>query len=251
MQVNYDMKRGSKTLRCSKDVVRGRPLQEAVKGQRVSDLVRGAVAGGRRCGFSGPCRVRLAAFGLLELLVVVGIVLILFTMYWSFSASDHRKQNRLSCTHKLQKVNVAMQIYSNEHAGGFPMAPGVATSEIPLDELVPHYTVDTPVFICPASGDPPLPAGESIRQRKISYAYYMGRHATDAEAPLMSDRQTDTQPKQAGQIVFSTTVKRPGNNHEDRCGNFLFVDGHVDFTPPQVPFAIGLTQGVVLLNPKP
>ncbi len=144
-----------------------------------------------------------------------------------------------------------MQIYAADFGSKFPIETGARTSEEPLDKLVPKYTVDTPVFICPASRDDALPAGESIRQRKISYAYYMGRTAAEADAPLMSDRQVDSLPKQTGQLVFSSTGKSPGNNHEQRGGNFLFVDGHVDFIPPQVPFVIGLTQGVTLLNPKP
>ncbi len=144
-----------------------------------------------------------------------------------------------------------MQIYANEHNGKFPVAAGATTSEEPLDELIPHYTVDTSIFICPASKDQSLPSGESIRKRKISYAYYMGRRAEDADAPLMSDSQVDTLPKVPGALAFSTNGLAPGNNHEARGGNFLFGDGHADFSPPQIPFAAGLTQGVVLLNPKP
>jgi prepilin-type N-terminal cleavage/methylation domain-containing protein/prepilin-type processing-associated H-X9-DG protein len=245
------MKRGSKALRRPKDVFPGGPLQETRYGCANFDCAGGTVACGRGRRLAQPGCVGPGGFGLLELLVVMAIVLILFTLYWSFSANDRRKDARLNCSNNLQKIFLAMQIYSNEHSGGFPSLPGAVSSEEPLDQLVPHYTVDTPVFICPASGDAPLPAGESIRQRRISYAYYMGRRSTDADAPLMSDRQVDTQPKQAGQAVFSTTGKPPGNNHDERGGNFLFTDGHVDFSPPQTPFAIGLTQGVVLLNPKP
>jgi prepilin-type processing-associated H-X9-DG protein len=116
---------------------------------------------------------------------------------------------------------------------------------------VPKYTADTSVFICPGSKDVALAAGESIRLGKISYAYYMGRTASEAQAILMSDKQVDTNTKAVGQDVFSTTGKPPGNNHEKSGGNFLFCDGHVEASPARAAFAIPLTGGVVLLNPKP
>src|SRR5277367_4046801 len=118
-----------------------------------SSGVGARVAGGQRRRLCRPRRVTPGGFGLLELLVVIAIVLILFTLYWSFSAKDRGKDARLNCSNNLQKIFLAMQIYSNEHSGGFPALPGAVSSEEPLDALVPHYTVDTPVFICPASGD--------------------------------------------------------------------------------------------------
>jgi prepilin-type processing-associated H-X9-DG protein len=199
-------------------------------------------------GRSLECR---RGFARLELLIVVGLILLLFTLYWGSGASGRRREQQRACTDNLQKIFIALQIYGNEHEGRFPAVAGARTSEEPLNELVPRYTIDTPVFICPGSKDAPLPAGDSFRQLKISYAYYMGRRATDPPAALMSDRQLDTQPKESGQLAFSSTGKPPGNNHEARGGNFLFSDGHVEFSAPQVPFALGLTQGVVLLNPKP
>jgi prepilin-type processing-associated H-X9-DG protein len=79
----------------------------------------------------------------------------------------------------------------------------------------------------------------------------MGQHPGDAQQPLMSDRQINTLPKQSGDFAFSVTGKPPGNNHHKYGGNFLFCDGHVELTPPQIPFSLVVTQGVVLLNPKP
>ena len=77
----------------------------------------------------------------------------------------------------------------------------------------------------------------------------MGWRLGDTSEALMSDRQVDTQSKAMGQSVFSSTGKPPGNNHEKSGGNVLFSDGHVQPTPPNAAFSLGLTQGVVLLNP--
>ena len=155
------------------------------------------------------------------------------------------------CQKNLQKIFVALEIYGNDHGGKFPVVAGARTSEEALDPLVPRYTVDTPIFICPGSHNLSLPAGESLSKRKISYAYYMGQSAKDSQQVLMSDKQVDTEPKPAGQAVFSSDGKAPGNNHGKSGGNFLFCDGHVDQTLPIAPFSIILTQGVVLLNPRP
>jgi prepilin-type processing-associated H-X9-DG protein len=151
----------------------------------------------------------------------------------------------------LEKIYLALQIYANDASGKLPFVTIAPTSEAPLSLLVPRYTADTSIFICPGSRDSALPSGVSFAGRKISYAYYMGEHVGDPQQPLMSDRQINTLPKQVGDQVFSATGKPPGNNHRKYGGNFLFADGHVELTAPQLAFSLVTTQGVVLLNPKP
>ena len=193
-----------------------------------------------------------AGFSLIEVLAVAAILLLLFTLYWGSSASDSReRQARKDCQNHLQKIYMAMEIYANEHAGKFPEATGARTAEEALAALVPRYTTDTAVFICPGIKDPPAPAGESFRQQRISYAYYMGRRAADSQQVLMSDQQVSTQSKAAGEYVFSSTGKPPGNNHGKLGGNFLFCDGRAESSAPRTPFSLVLTQGIVLLNPNP
>src|SRR5262249_39083991 len=156
--------------------------------------------------------------------VTVALILILTTMYWGGTSADRQKQLRANCQKNLQTLYISMDIYATEHAGKFPDVPGARTSEQPLDLLVPRYTADTSIFICPASRDSALRAGESIAKRRISYAYYMGRHPGDAQEVLMTDRQVDTQSKTSGQDLFSTNGKPPGNNHRKPGGNLLFCD---------------------------
>ena len=189
-------------------------------------------------------------FSLLELLVVLALMFILTTMYWSGGAASRQHKLLSECRANLQMIHMAMEIYANEHAGRFPEATNARTSGEALAELVPRYTVDTVVFICPGSNDRALPAGEPFLNRKISYAYYMGRRTANAENVLMSDAQTDTRSKLAGEYIFSSTGKPPGNNHGKYGGNFLFCDGHAESCPAQARFSIMLTDGVVLLNPK-
>ena len=190
------------------------------------------------------------AFSLIELLVVVGLILIVIALMWGPSSSSYQKRQAQLCEENLQKIQVAMEIYAHDNAGKFPVTPGARSSEDALAVLVPKYTADTSIFTCPASKDSPLSADEAMAKGKISYAYYMGRRLTENNEVLMSDRQVDERSKAAGQPIFSSTGKSPGNNHRKSGGNLLYCDGHVVACPADVPFPVVLTSGVVLLNPK-
>jgi prepilin-type N-terminal cleavage/methylation domain-containing protein/prepilin-type processing-associated H-X9-DG protein len=192
-----------------------------------------------------------SGFSLIELLVVLALMIVIITMMWGFGSESRQHAAQRACRQNLEKIYVALQIYAGDFSGRLPAITNAQTSEAPLSLLVPHYTVDTSIFICPGGRDAPLPSGVSFANRKISYAYYTGQRLGDAQQPLMSDRQVNTLPKQAGDFAFSTTGKPPGNNHHKYGGNFLFCDGHLELTPPQIPFSLVVTQGVMLLNPKP
>jgi prepilin-type N-terminal cleavage/methylation domain-containing protein/prepilin-type processing-associated H-X9-DG protein len=196
-------------------------------------------------------RLYRAAFSLIELLVVVAVLAILVALLWGSNWSGHSPRLIQECEANLQKIHVSLEIYARDHAEQFPVTPGARTSEEALAALVPKYTADTSIFICPAGKDSPLPAGGSIQDRTISYAYYMGRRLTAAAEVLMSDRQVDSQSKTAGQPVFSSTGKPPGNNHQKSGGNLLFCDGNVAASPADASVSLVLTPDVVLLNPKP
>jgi len=197
-----------------------------------------------------PSRARLVAgMALIELLVVVALILILTVLYWTSSAPSREQRQRAACRQNLQGIYMALKLYADQQAEKFPAVPGARTAEEALDVLVPHYTVDTSVFTCPSSKDRPLPAGESLRKHKISYAYYMGRKEADAAEVLMSDEQVSALPKAAGLPLFSATGRAPGNNHGQHGGNLLFGDGHADWCAPRAPGGLVFTQGVVLLNP--
>jgi prepilin-type N-terminal cleavage/methylation domain-containing protein/prepilin-type processing-associated H-X9-DG protein len=190
-----------------------------------------------------------AGFSLIELLITVALILILSTLYFGPNNANRQKALKSACQKNLEKIFVSMEIYANEHGGSFPVVPGARTSEEALDVLVPKFTSDTSPFICPASKDSALPSGESFRSRKISYAYYMGRYHANSQQALMSDHQVDSKAKVAGQPVFSTDGKAPGNNHRKFGGNFLFCDGHCEMSAAAAAFDLALTNGEVLLNP--
>jgi len=178
-------------------------------------------------------------------------MILLTTMMWGFKSESHQHAMQRACRQNLEKIYVALQIYANDFNGKLPVNTNATRSEEPLSLLVPRYTADTSIFICPGSKDSPLPSGVSFANRKISYAYYMGQRLGDAQQPLMSDWQVNPLPKRAGDLAFSASGKPPGNNHYKYGGNFLFCDGHAELIPPALPFSPVTANGTVLLNPKP
>jgi len=194
---------------------------------------------------------RRSGFSLIELLITLALMLILTTMLWGFGSASHQRSQKKLCADNLQKIYLAMQIYANDFKGALPQNTNAVTSEEVLDELVPKYTADTSIFICPGGRDAQIPSGEPLRNHKISYAYYMGRWLDTPQNPLMSDRQVNTNAKFTGEFVFSPDGKPPGNNHHKYGGNFLLGDGSVLDSPAQLTFSLAVPPGVVLLNPKP
>jgi prepilin-type processing-associated H-X9-DG protein len=189
-------------------------------------------------------------FSLIEVLAVVAIIMLLVTLYWGGTGSDsRRRQVRKDCQNQLQRLYMSLIIYANEHADRFPVVTNAHTSAEALALLVPRYTVDTTLFFCPGTQTAPAPGDKPLGQQRISYAYYMGRRSADAQGVLMSDEQVSSSSKSPGEAAFSSTGKAPGNNHGKIGGNFLFCDGRAESSPPRVPFSLGLTPGLVLLNP--
>jgi prepilin-type N-terminal cleavage/methylation domain-containing protein/prepilin-type processing-associated H-X9-DG protein len=189
-------------------------------------------------------------FSLLELLLVVAILVLLFTLYWSPKSGTKQRALAAACQRNLEKIQISMQIFATDHAGGFPAGKGAKTSAEALEPLVPKYASDISLFICPASKDSVAPGSASLKAQKISYAYYVGRAATNSGQVLLSDAQVDTKAKSAGQLVFSADGKPPGNNHENTGGNLLFCDGHVEFSPPKAKIDLPVGPGEELLNPE-
>ena len=203
-----------------------------------------------------PCRLRRRArrrsrraFSLIELLMVLAIVAILGSLYLSATSRSAQNVHLRNCQKNLQKIHLALEIYATDQRGGFPWRTNAASSAQVLDLLVPRYTADTASFICPGSKLSAPPSGESIAQRKISYAYYMGRRRSDPVAALMTDAQCNALSKTNGQLAFSATGDAPGNNHQKFGGNVLFTDGHVEASPAYLSFSLVMPQGIVLLNP--
>ena len=190
-------------------------------------------------------------FSLIELLVTLAIMVIVIAMMEGFASGKHQRTQKQLCADNLQKIYLALQIYANDFRGALPVNTNAVTSEDVLGALVPKYSADTSIFICPGGRDSQIASGEPLSQHKISYAYYMGRRLDNPQLVLLTDRQINTEPKRAGEMIFSANGKPPGNNHHKYGGNFLLADGSVSASGAQLTISLASTPGVVLLNPKP
>ena len=190
-------------------------------------------------------------FSLVELLVVMAIVLILYASMYGPSSASGQAKRRAQCAQQLQQMHLMLTLFAGEHDGAFPAARG-STSEGALSQLVPLYTTDTSVFICPGSGHAALPGAQPFADRRISYAYCAGlKRDADPAAMLVADALANTRAKLNGDTLFSTNGHAPGNNHRTGGGNILFVDGHVEMSGAIAPRALPILPGATLLNPKP
>jgi len=194
-----------------------------------------------------------SAFSLVELLCVLVILLILAVMLNGRLAGVHRRTAQELCRNNLQTIYLALNIYSNDNHGTYPFLKDAAISSAPLSLLLPRSTTETAIFICPGSKDTALPEGESFAQRRISYAYYMGRasNAGPAAQAILSDWQLNTLPKTKGQPLFSPVGKKPANNHDKDGGNILLDNGEVIRSGPNAALNLPTPSGVTLLNPGP
>jgi len=196
-------------------------------------------------------------FSLVETLVVMLIVSVLYWLALAPSQRRAQQQRELSeCLRRLQQTSMVLRVYASDHDGAFPTVAGAKKPSVPLSLLVPQYTSDTSLFICPASGDAALPPVLPFAGRRVSYAYYMGYRLPSgpvpAEAegwPLLSDAQIAATPKRRGKPVFSADGRSPGNNHSGAGGNILFADGHCEPTGPCATRDLPVLPGIALLNP--
>lgn len=192
-----------------------------------------------------------AAFSLVELLVTTALIGIAYVLMFGAGSKYGQTRRKAACAGHLTQMHIALSLFAAEHDGAFPVVAGATTSEAPLSELVPRYTTDTSIFLCPGRKPKALPGAEPFADRRISYAYYMGRTLeSPPDAALVSDAQADLHAKRKGDALFSTNGSAPGHNHRAYGGNVLFVDGHVETGEALSTRDLPLTKGVVLLNPK-
>jgi len=172
------------------------------------------------------------------------------SMMYGFGSRNEQQKRKSACEKNLQNIYLALDIYAKDNADALPQATNALTSEVPLAQLIPRSTVASEIFICPGSKDSALPNGESFADRRISYAYFMGRRLSEPGAMLMSDRQIDSKPKPAGAQIFSADGKPPANNHSKFGGIFLFTDGRTEAIGVTAPFAVEWPTNVTFLNPR-
>lgn len=197
-------------------------------------------------------RRRSRGFSLIELLITMAIIVILYSLYFTSGSGHYQARQKALCQKNLENIYVALKTYAGDHNGSYPTATHAATAEAPLSLLVPQYTAVTEIFICPGSSHKKLPEAKPFAERKISYAYVMGRTGSDgADLLLMADALAGTQPDRAGRRLFSPDGKGPGNNHHRFGGNLMFCGGQIQDSASVPGTVLSVPAGVTVLNPRP
>ena len=131
-------------------------------------------------GLAAPKR-NAGGFSLIELLITLALMVIVISMLEGFASGKHQRTQKQLCADNLQKIYLALQIYANDFKGALPQNTNATSSEEVLGPLVPKYSADTSIFICPGGRDSQIPSGEPLAKHKISYAYYMGRRLNNSQ----------------------------------------------------------------------
>ena len=94
---------------------------------------------------------------MIEMLISLVILILLYLAMYGWWSKSYQEKQKLACLKNLQLVHIALCIYAEDNHGAFPFVNGAPTSDVPLSLLVPRYTAQTGIFICPGSRDSKLP----------------------------------------------------------------------------------------------
>ena len=193
---------------------------------------------------------RCRGFALIELLIVLAILLILFVVYMGRGSVHFQKAQQTACRQNLQTIHIALQTFAGDNKDRFPSDALAKSSQEALAKLVPQYTTRTDAFTCPGRKEGKLPPAQSIKNRKISYAYLMGLTNNAPDQWIMADWLLDEKPHAAGELIFSSDGEGKANNHDKYGGVVLFVDGSARISKAKAEFPVNVPNGTKILNPS-
>jgi len=155
----------------------------------------------------------LKRFTLIELLVVVSIIAILMGMLMPVLGKARERARQATCANNLKQIGMALNMYSDDNRGTIPQSWSKSVDEF----LVEGSYIDAQIFLCPSAGNP----GQISNYGYQGIGKKFGMTTKPTTSVLMQDNyhnhnDDDTIPEQAFK-------------------NKLYMDGHVDSAPFQLP----------------
>ena len=170
-----------------------------------------------------------AAFSIIELLVVIGIIGILIALLLPTLSSARRQSRALACKAQLQNIGAAFHMYLNENDGWYPPAPYSPTfnpNKLTLvSEYLGRYLEDDNkrIWRCPGDEEYFAKYGlsysyyQELGDRRITQTFFFKILRSSSLVPILWDAEGTFH---GGTVPF----------------NWLFADGHVDNFLKDVPF---------------
>lgn len=177
---------------------------------------------------------------MIELLVVVTIIVILFSLLMPALAKGKQKALQTDCASNLRQVGLGFRMFADEHDGRLPMQVSVrwgGTQEYASRgetwrhfQVLSNQLVNPKLVVCPADRDRAEAAWNKIVNTNTSYFVGLDVKIGKANQMLSGDRNIFTPGYPLPGVVPVRTDMQAywtEDMHQNR-GNLLFADGHTE-----------------------
>ena len=192
-----------------------------------------------------------AAFTLVELLVVIGIIALLLALLMPALGRARQQANSVACKSNLRQIGVLLRLYAENNRGWpYPVREGLAPGDpprtlglefdLPREERWPSRVGgldlwNHPLLTCPSDFEP-----------LEEHSYVLNKHLADKGLKAWTSRVNELVSSQI--VLMGEKVSSEGDyymavgdfdrvvepyRHGLKLGsNYLFLDNHVEITPP-------------------
>jgi len=200
-----------------------------------------------------------AAFTLVELLVVIGLIAILIAMLMPALAKARAQANWVKCQSNLRQIGIALQTYANEWRGW--MFPPKLGAGHPKDQRWPNFVFKPPMY------NPPIMFCPSdVEEPAAEHSYILNSHLAEKGIKISSKNLGGKTPSDVV-VMGEKTSNRPDYymdegesfaanvelfRHGPRLGsNYLFMDWHVGLLRTRQEFKNASDPWDIPIPPQP
>jgi prepilin-type processing-associated H-X9-DG protein len=197
-------------------------------------------ASGSRCPLTAThSLLRVRAFTILELLVILGVLALFAGMLLAQLDQAPQDVRRITCVNHLKQVGLGYRVFAVDHQDLFPMS--LSTNRGGTKELIPgspayvHFQVlsnefsSPKVLVCPADGREAAPDFRSLRNTNLSYFIGLDADETQPQMLLAGDRNVTNGVTPSGGVLGLTPDRLAGwtGDLHGGYGNVALADGSV------------------------